>query len=149
MARVYAGTVSDRRARALLARGASGAGAVRPGRFQRVLPEAASASGGWRSAALDCPRRDHGALEPYPVIREFAAMLSELKPGKLWKSREFFGYTSETPAAFHFPSPGQTGSPLQFYIMQAQPEDVLRKTRGFTDDIQLAGILLRHHGLPE
>jgi hypothetical protein len=51
-------------------------------------------------------------LEPYPVIREFAAILSELKPGKLWNGREFFGYTRRqrrsTSAA------GTTGSPLRF-----------------------------------
>lgn len=64
------------------------------------------------SAALDCPGQDHGALEPYPVILEFAAMLSELKPGKLWKGREFFGYTSETPDCVPLSVAGTNGIAL-------------------------------------
>jgi len=41
-------------------------------------------------------------LEPYPVVREFAAMLKALKPGALWTGREFFGYTGKDAAAFDF-----------------------------------------------
>jgi len=46
------------------------------------------------------PNRVLYPLEPYPVIREFAAMLTGLKPGDQQRGREFFGYTSEN--AFHF-----------------------------------------------
>ncbi len=46
------------------------------------------------------PHRVLYPLEPYPVIREFAAMLTGLKPGDQRRGREFFGYTSEN--AFHF-----------------------------------------------
>lgn len=48
------------------------------------------------------PQRVLYPLEPYPVIREFAAMLKELKPGESWRSKEFFGYTAKGPTAFNF-----------------------------------------------
>jgi hypothetical protein len=41
-------------------------------------------------------------LEPYPVIREFAAMLGALKPSEQWTGREFFGYADRTGASFQF-----------------------------------------------
>jgi hypothetical protein len=42
-------------------------------------------------------------LEPYPVIREFAAMLKALKPGEPgWIGQEFFGYTGKSSTAFNF-----------------------------------------------
>ncbi len=42
-------------------------------------------------------------LWPYPVIREFAAMLEALKPGEQgWMGREFFGYTGKGSTAFNF-----------------------------------------------
>jgi hypothetical protein len=41
-------------------------------------------------------------LEPYPLIREFAAMLKALKPGEQWMGREFFGYTGKGSTAFNF-----------------------------------------------
>jgi hypothetical protein len=34
-------------------------------------------------------------MAPFPVIREFAAMLWMLKPGEQWMGREFFGYAGE------------------------------------------------------
>jgi hypothetical protein len=37
-------------------------------------------------------------------IREFAAMLSALKPGEQWMGREFFGYAGEGPTASSFRS---------------------------------------------
>jgi hypothetical protein len=40
------------------------------------------------------PQRVLYPLEPYPVIREFAAMLRALKPGEQWSGREL----SVTPA---------------------------------------------------
>jgi hypothetical protein len=46
------------------------------------------------------PHRVLYPLEPYPVIREFTAMLTGLKLGDQRRGREFFGYTSEN--AFHF-----------------------------------------------
>ncbi len=49
------------------------------------------------------------------MIREFAAMLSELKPGKLWKSREFFGYTSETPDCVPLSVAGTDGIALTIF----------------------------------
>lgn len=36
------------------------------------------------------PQRVLYPLEPYPVIREFSAMLGALKPGEQWMGREFF-----------------------------------------------------------
>ncbi len=49
------------------------------------------------------PRRVLYPLEPYPVIREFAAMLKALQPGgRGWLGREFFGYTGKGPTAFNF-----------------------------------------------
>jgi predicted DNA-binding protein len=48
------------------------------------------------------PQRVLYPLEPYPVIREFAAMLKELQPGESWRSKEFFGYTAKGPTAFNF-----------------------------------------------
>jgi len=50
------------------------------------------------------PQRVLYPLESYPVIREFAAMLSALKPGGQWMGTEFFGYTGEGPTAFNFRS---------------------------------------------
>jgi hypothetical protein len=41
-------------------------------------------------------------LDPYPVIREFAAMLKALKPGQPWMGREFFGYTGRDSTAYNF-----------------------------------------------
>ncbi len=55
------------------------------------------------SMVLDLePQRVLYPLESYPVIREFAAMLSALKPGEQWMGREFFGYTGEGSTAFNF-----------------------------------------------
>ena len=48
------------------------------------------------------PQRVLYPLEPYPVVREFAAMLKVLKPGEQWMGREFFGYTGEGGTAFNF-----------------------------------------------
>ncbi len=49
------------------------------------------------------PQRVLYPLEPYPVIREFAAMLKALKPGEQgWMGREFFGYTGQGRTAFNF-----------------------------------------------
>jgi hypothetical protein len=40
------------------------------------------------------PQRVLYPLEPYPLIREFAAILKALKPGEQgWMGREFFGYS--------------------------------------------------------
>ncbi len=50
------------------------------------------------------PQRVLYPLESYPVIREFAAMLSALKPAEQWMGREFFGYTGEGATAFNFRS---------------------------------------------
>jgi hypothetical protein len=50
------------------------------------------------------PQRVLYPLSPYPVIREFAAMLQMLKPGEQWLAREFFGYTGKGPTAFNFRS---------------------------------------------
>ena len=49
------------------------------------------------------PHRVLYPLEPYPVIREFDAMLKALKSGEeLWQGREFFGYTGKGDGAFNF-----------------------------------------------
>jgi hypothetical protein len=48
------------------------------------------------------PQRVLYPLEPYPVIREFSAMLKALQPGEQWMGREFFGYTGEGATAFNF-----------------------------------------------
>ena len=49
------------------------------------------------------PQRVLYPLEPYPVIREFAAMLKALKPGEPgWMGEEFFGYTGKGSTAFNF-----------------------------------------------
>src|SRR5271155_5787315 len=48
------------------------------------------------------PQRVLYPLGPYPVIREFAAMVSRLKPGEQWSGRYFFGYSSEGSRAFNF-----------------------------------------------
>lgn len=55
------------------------------------------------SLLLDlAPQRVLYPLEPYPAIREFAAMLNALKPREQWMGREFFGYTGEGRTAFNF-----------------------------------------------
>jgi hypothetical protein len=43
-------------------------------------------------------------LGPYPQIREFATMLTQVKGSGQWKDREFFGYTNAavSGAATHF-----------------------------------------------
>jgi hypothetical protein len=48
------------------------------------------------------PQRVLYPLGPYPVIREFAAMVSRLKPSEQWAGRYFFGYSSEGSRAFNF-----------------------------------------------
>ena len=49
------------------------------------------------------PQRVLYPLWPYPVIREFAAMLKALEPGEQgWMGREFFGYTGKESTAFNF-----------------------------------------------
>jgi hypothetical protein len=55
------------------------------------------------SMLLDlAPQRVLYPLDPYPVIREFAAMLKALKPGQPWMGREFFGYTGRDFTAYNF-----------------------------------------------
>ena len=45
-------------------------------------------------------------ISRYPEIRDFAAMLSQLQPGKIWNGRHFHGFsdagTTERPGRFHF-----------------------------------------------
>jgi len=62
------------------------------------------ADNGELSMLLDLePQRVLYPLWPYPVIREFAAMLKALEPGEQgWMGREFFGYTGKDSTAFNF-----------------------------------------------
>jgi hypothetical protein len=89
-------------------RAATTLASARPRRRRWWLATAASRSRSRTTMSLAMlldlePQRVLYPLEPYPVIREFAAMLKALKPGEQgWMGREFFGYTGQGRTAFNF-----------------------------------------------